>query len=121
MALNIPTYPNPYDPANPLSNVYAWISRLELNIAAGVGRMTLDLNPNAAAWAAAPLGQVGISLGQVLTPGNPTANPPVAAESFPTLAELMADAEFASAYATIGQKLYAAALRHPSFSGATIV
>ena len=45
------------------------------------------------------------------------AAPPGAA--FPTLAELMGDPEFASAYNTIGAKLYeAAAGRIPAFAGA---
>lgn len=125
MALNIPKYPDPRDPANPLSDAYAWLSEIALDLRGNAGRLTLNVHPNEAAWTAAPVAQLGISLGQILvpaTPGDPTAIPPVPATpavTFPTLADLMADADFASAYNTIGAKLYAAALAHPRLAGAT--
>jgi hypothetical protein len=122
MALNIPTYANPFDPANPLTNVYGWTAFLALDAFADQGRLQLSINPNEAAWKAQPLATLSVSLGQVFTPANTNATPPVAAVAFPTLDELMADAEFAAAYEVIGQKLYAALVaNHPALTDATVV
>ncbi len=114
MALSVPEYPNPFDPANPLENAYAYLAGLGLDISNGSGRMTLNVHPNEAAWQGVPVGQVSITLGEVLVAGDE----PV---TFPTLTELMEDEAFASAYATIGAILYGHALNHPAFDGATQV
>lgn len=118
MALIIPSYPNPHDPANPLVDAYAWMASLILDLASGQGQIVLNIHPSEATWQSPPVAQLGIALGQVLGPG-PEGEPAVA---FPSLDELMADAEFAAAYATIGARLYAAAVAtHPALAGATQV
>jgi hypothetical protein len=117
MALILPSYPNPHDPDNPLVNAYAWLAELRLDLFTGQGQIVFNIHPNAAAWQSKPVDQLGIALGQVLGPG-PEGGP---AATFPTLAELMADPEFAAAYATIGAKLYAIADLHPALAGATEV
>jgi hypothetical protein len=117
MARQIPSFPNPHDKANPLVDVYGWISGLNLDLFSGQGQFVLNINPNAAAWQDKPIDQLGIALGQVLGPG-PEGGP---AETSPTLADLMADPEFAAAYATIGAKLYAIADLHPALAGSVEV
>lgn len=125
MALNIPSYPNPFDPATPLVNSYAWISFLALDLFAENGRFQLNVNPTAASWQASPLSTISLTTGQVVVP----ANPPVAAISILTLAELLAETTtigttgltFAQAYAAIGQRLYAESLKLPLLSAATQV
>jgi hypothetical protein len=109
MALQIPSWPNPHDKANPLVDVYGWFSGLNLDLFSSQGQVVLNVNPNAAAWQDKPIDQLGIALGQVLGPD----------ATFKTLAEFMADAEFAAAFATIGAKLYAEAVaKHPMLAGA---
>jgi hypothetical protein len=118
MALQIPSFPNPHDPANPLIDAYAWLASLNLDLATGQGQVVFDIHPNAAAWQSPPVAQIGIALGQVLGPG-PEGGP---AATFPTLAEFMARLGFSQAYTTIGAELYAAAVeRHPLLAGATEV
>lgn len=119
MALNLPTLATPY--GIELTNAYAWLSGLALDLSANTGRCVLNVNPDEAAWQSTPVVQVAVSLGQVLTPGDPTASPPVEPTLFPTLSELMSDPEFAQAYSVIGAKLYAALLAHPALAGATVV
>lgn len=109
MALTIVNFPDPRDPAHPLPTAYAWLSYLALDLRAKTGRILFDVHASESSWQGQPVGQVGVSLGQG-----------VGLDHFPTLDELMADPEFASAYATIGAKLYAASLASvPSFAGAT--
>jgi hypothetical protein len=121
MALLIPTYPNDYDAAHPLADAYAWIAGLALDLSINAGRVTLNVHPNASAWQDRPAAQLGVALGQVLVPGNPAADPPVAEVRFPRLDELMQDADFSAAYQTIGAKLYAALVAtHPLLAGATM-
>jgi hypothetical protein len=118
MALQIPSFPNPHDPAAPLVNAYAWISSQGLDLFSGQGQFVLNINPNEAAWQSSPVAQIGIALGQVLGPG-PEGGPPA---TFKTLAEFMADPEFAQAFTTMGAKLYAEALAtHPLLAGAVEV
>jgi hypothetical protein len=118
MALKIPSWLNPHDKANPLVDVYGWISGLNLDLFSSQGQVVFNINPNAAAWQDRPIDQLGIALGQVLGPG-PEGGPPA---TFKTLSEFMADAEFAAAFATMGAKLYAEAVaKHPLLAGATEV
>jgi hypothetical protein len=118
MALLIPSFPNPHDKANPLVDVYGWISSLNLDLFSSQGQVVFNINPRESAWQDRPIDQLGIALGQVLGPG-PEGGPPA---TFPTLAEFMADPEFAQAYTTMGAKLYAAALAtHPAFAGSVEV
>lgn len=106
--LAIPTVPNPFDPANPIVNAVGVISSIHLDVSGSSGYLVLNIHPNAAAVGKAPpLTTVRVNLGQGLVPANPSANPPTAAISFPTLAELMADSAFAAAYAAVGARLYA--------------
>jgi hypothetical protein len=111
MARQIPSFPDPRDPSAPLADAYAWLAGLALDLATGQGQFTINIHPHEAAWQSPPVAQIGIALGQVLGPG----------VTSPTLAELMADPEFAAAYATIGAKLYAVADLHPSLAGAVEV
>jgi hypothetical protein len=111
MARQIPSFPDPRDPAHPLIDAYAWLAGLGLDLSTGQGQFVLNFHPNEAAWQSPPVAQIGIALGQVLGPG----------VTSPTLAELMADPEFAAAFATIGAKLYAVADLHPALAGATEV
>jgi hypothetical protein len=117
MARQIPSFPDPRDKLNPLVDAYAWLSALSLDLASGQGQLVLNIHPHEAAWQDAPAAQLGMALGQVLGPG-PEGGPPV---TFPTLAELMADPDFAAAFAVIGAKLYAAADLHPLLVGAVEV
>ena len=122
MALNIPEYNNPYDPANPVQNAYAWMSFLAVDLLSNSGRFQLNVNPSESAWTAQPLGTHSVALGQVYTPANPGATPPVAEVRMKRLDELMADPEFAAAFNTIGSKLYTEALSVvPALSGGEVV
>jgi hypothetical protein len=114
MALSIPHFPNPFDPANPLANAYAWTSALALDLAAGTGRLCLNVHPRPEAWESPPVAQIVVTLGESF--------PPVTEARMPSLAELMADPEFAAAYEVIGSKLYAAvAAHHPALAGSSLV
>jgi hypothetical protein len=118
MARQIPSFPNPHDPANPLVDAYCWISRQGLDLFVSQGEVVFNINPNAAAWQSPPVAQIGIALGQVLGPG-PEGGPPA---TFKTLAEFMDDPEFAQAYTTMGAKLYAEAVaKHPLLAGSVEV
>jgi hypothetical protein len=121
MAINIPEFPNPFDPNTPLTNVYAWLSFISLEISSGSGKLTLNLHPNEAAWQGQPLAQIDIALGEPLKDGDPNAEPPIAPINFPTLLELMTIPEFVSAYNTIGGILYQKALDHAKLANATIL
>ncbi len=122
MALSIPTFENPYDPSTPFQNAYAWTANLALDVFHGLGRITLNVNPNENAWQGSPIGQVSINLGEVLVPASQDEQgDPVPEVRIKTLLELMTDPEFAQAYAVIGSKLYAEAIKHPKFAGATQV
>jgi hypothetical protein len=129
MALTIPSYPIRFDPANPISNAYAWLAGVYLDLSSNSGRVVLNVHPNAASWQSPPVDQVAVALGQVF--GGPGAtsgpDPGLPAVRFPTLGELMADPgpvgdtgiSFAQAYAVIGLKLYAElAARVPALAGA---
>jgi hypothetical protein len=117
MARQISSFPSPFDPATPLVDAYAWISGLNLDLFSGQGQFVLNINPNAAAWQSPPVAQMARATARQLGPG-PEGGP---AKTSPTLAELMADPEFAAAYAVIGAKLYAIADLHPALAGATEV
>lgn len=121
MAIEIPTFPNPFDANNPLTNLYAWMSFIAFDVSSSSGRLVLNIHPNEAAWSNLPLEQIDIALGQLLQPGDPDAEPPVAPIHFPTIAELMAIPEFAEAYLTIGAILYQKSLDHAKLQGATIL
>lgn len=122
MALQISSFENPFDPANPLANVYAWTASLGLDIFAGTGRVTLNVNPNPEAWQAPPIGQIPISLGEVVERAVFEDGIEVSPEvRVKTLAELMADPEFAQAYQVIGSKLYLEAKKHPKLKNSQIV
>lgn len=111
MALTIPSYPDPRDPDHPLTNAYAWIAALQLDLRGGGGAVVLSIHPRESAWRGQPAGVLRVGLGEHLTPGG----------RFPTLDELMADPEFAGAYAVIGRKLYEQSTKHPLFRDATVV
>lgn len=121
MALQIPSFPNPFDNDNPLENAYAWLAGIGLDIRANQGLATFNVHPTESAWESAPVAQVQIALGETLVFADPTADPPVEVIKFPTLDELMADPEFAAAYNLIGSKLYAHAIHHKRFQGSTVV
>lgn len=87
-----------------LDAAYCWISHLILDLRSLRGRVVLDVHPTAANWQLIPVEQIEVFTGQQI----------------PSLAALMADAEFAAAYNVIGTKLYTAiAAHHPEFAGAT--
>lgn len=113
---NITTWANPYDPATPLTNVYAYAAGLGLDASNGSGQVTYNAHPNANAWTGTPIGQVSIQLGDVIVP----VNGEIPAVVMPTLAELMANPQFAQAYTTIGQVLDAYAVQHPAFAGGSV-
>lgn len=118
MALNIPSIENPFDPNNPLTDAYAWIVNISLDIYSNNGRVILNINPNEEAWSAPAMRQVSIELGQITKPINENNDTEVRVK---TLSELMADPEFAQAYSVLGAKLYAEVLKHPIFENSTIV
>ncbi len=127
MALGIPSYPSPFS-STPITGAYAWLSFIALDLFSGQGRVVFNVNFAETDWSKPPVDQVSVSLGQTLkaaTPGDANAEPPVAetpAVAFPSLAELMADPEFAAAYNVIGTKIYQqAAAKVQAFSGASQV
>jgi hypothetical protein len=118
MAIQIPSFPNPNDKANPLVNAYGWLAGLSLDLFTGQGQVVFNVNPNPSAWQSKPVDQLGIALGQVLGPGG-EGEPAV---TFPTLEQFMARPGFAQAYATIGKEIYDAAVAlHPLLAGAVEV
>lgn len=106
MALSIPSYPNPYDSANALTNAYGWISSIALDAGTGNGVVSLSIHPSAAASSTSPpISVVSVSLGQ---------------GGFPSFADLMGDTAFATAFGTIKAKLENALIDHvTALSGAT--
>lgn len=122
MSLQVTSYPDPTS-LTPIANAYAWIGTLMLDFRAnggqGGGWLRVDVNRDAADAAALmpAAAAVPVQLGQTLVPAN--GNTP--AVTFPTFAQLMADPEFAAAFATIRAKLYTELLTVPAFSGATEV
>jgi hypothetical protein len=129
MALSIPTYLNPFDPANAITNAYGWISLLSLDLFAEKGRVVLSINPNASAWEATPIDTITMALGQIVEKENPSASPPIAGVAIVTLAELLAETAtigstgitFAEAFGAIGQRLYVEAIKLPPLAAATQV
>jgi hypothetical protein len=123
MALNIPSFPNPFDASHPLANAYAWISFLALDANAGTGRLVLNVHPNVdAASTSKPVCQLPITLGEVLVKSTSAfdgSTPAVESFTFPSLVTLMSDPEFASAYQTIQAKLEAALIQVPALAGST--
>lgn len=113
MALSIATYPNPTDPNNPLADAYCWITTLTVDSLRGSGTVVLQVHPNEAAWQGVPLDRLTFSLGEQLTfPGD--GSEPV---RFATLGQLMADPDFAAAFATVVGKLYETVAATPAFAG----
>lgn len=128
MSLQLPSYPDPTNPAVPITDAYAWATSITVDFraaasGAGGGSMMIGVNRSAAAAAAnaPPVGGIPIAFGQTLVPANPSETPPVAAVLMPTFAEMMQDPEFAAAFATIRAKLYGWIAPHPAFAGATEV
>jgi hypothetical protein len=107
MARQIPSFPDPRDPSAPLADAYAWLAGLALDLATGQGQFTINVHPHEAAWQSPPVAQIGIALGQVLGPG----------VTSPTLAELMADPEFAQAYTVIGANQTVTVALEASYDG----
>lgn len=110
MALNIPTYPNPFNRSTPLENAYGWIAGINLDISRNTGALVVNIHPEESAWTSDPISQITVSMGQPLDSGH-----------FPNLDELFGDQDFLSAYNTIGGKLYMYLLDLPAFSGATLI
>jgi hypothetical protein len=112
MALIVPSYPNPCDPNIPITNAYAWGSAAYFDLARGAGSLTLNINPNAEAWQGRPLDQIAVYFGDDLKGPEPMLS----------LAELMADPDFAAAFTMVVAKLYEAIkAAHPLLQDATIV
>lgn len=126
MALLIPSFPDPRDPATPLQNAYAFISEVTFSWT-GQSRLTISVNPNVGAWTGAPVGQVQVRAGEILVPAvyddpvSPDRTIVTPAVTYPTFEELLADPEFAQAFALIGAKLQAPLLNHPRLAGATVI
>ena len=119
----INSFANPYDPDNAFKNtVYAYAAGIALDYSAGTGTVTYNVHPSPAAAAKGqPIAQVTINLGDVLVPGDPTAQPPVLPVTMPTLAQLMTNTLFAHAFQKIGNILDNAAKSHPHFAGSNVV
>lgn len=112
MALTIPSYPNPCDPANPLTSAYAWASMVVFDLAGSAGSVTLNVNPNSAAWNSRPVDQLTVYFGADLGGSVPMA----------TITSLMSDPVFEAAFNTVGSKIYAALkAAHPLLAAATEV
>jgi hypothetical protein len=126
MAIQISSYPSPYS-ATPLINAYGWITGLSLNLAEGIGSVTLAVNPSQADDGKPPIASITVRLGQVLVagdPGDPNATPPVAptpAVTFPTLEQMLADPTFLAAWVTIATALYTGLLADPQLAGSTVL
>lgn len=116
MALQPPSYPNPFDPSRPEPAAYARIGTVMLRPETGAGNMVVNVKASAAARAAKapPIDQVAVSLGMDV----PGTDPPVRVK---TLTELMADPEFAAAYAVVAGKLYGELRKFPAFRDAADV
>jgi hypothetical protein len=90
----------------PLHQAVAWIGGLQLNFMAPVPNGVLTLSVNADAQAAIE-GRPPVRVDHL-----------VMGRDLPSLAELMADPEFASAFGTMRTKLYAALLASGHYPGA---
>lgn len=106
MSLRLPSYPDSHY-AEPLTDAYAWVSMVAIDFGANSGRIAVNIHPNSQSAAAGkvPLDQLGMAMGR----------------DFPSLAELMGDAEFASAFGVIRTKLYDRLKALPAFQGAVDV
>lgn len=106
MSLRLPSYPDSHY-ANPLADVYAWVAMISIDFGTGSGRVMVNVHPDAASAAAGkfPLDQVGVTMGR----------------GFPSLAEMMADPQFAAAFGVIRTKLYDHLKALPAFQGAVDV
>lgn len=123
MALNIPAFDNPFDPANPFVNAYGWNSFVSLDLFSGTGRVVVNVNPSPAAWQNPPIGQRSIALGEKVADATYDAegNQLTPEVRIKTLAELMANPTFAAAFNVIGSELYSEVQKHPDFAGSTQV
>lgn len=126
MALNIPSFPDPRDPANPITNAYGFIAEVTFSWI-GESKLTINISPNAAAWTGAPVDQIRVKAGEILAPAqydnwqSPDRKVISPEVRYPTFEQLMADPEFAQAFAVIGGKLQTALAGHPRLAGATNV
>lgn len=118
MSLSVLDHPNPYTVEN-LPVAYAYIGRLEMDFTTNMGQLRVDVYTDAAAALAdkQPVERPVIALGDFM--GTAEDGTPIRTA---TLAELMADPEFAAAFSVIRAKLYSDVVRrHPAFAGATDV
>jgi hypothetical protein len=113
MSLLVPSYASPYS-VDPLTNTYIWIGRLSLDLASGAGRVILFVHPSAedAAAGKPPLLTLPLVLGPATHPGG---------GGLPTLAEFLANQDFAMGFATIRAALYDAIKGLAPFADATDV
>lgn len=119
MALNIPTFPNPFDPSNPLQNAYGWNSFVSLDLFSGTGRVVVNINPTPEAWQNQPICQRSIALGEKVADAtyDDAGNQLTPEVRIKTLAEMMANPTFAQAFNVIGSELYSEVQNHPDFAG----
>lgn len=128
--LIIPSYRTPAGVV--LTAAYAYNAGLYFDVSKGTGRIVLNVHPDAATAAAGfpPADQLSLTLGQVVVPGDPAADPPRAEIRAVTLTELLAEAAESVITSTppTGQDAYIILsvlfirewLKHPALAGSTI-
>lgn len=127
--LRIPSFPNSANTKSPFLGAYGWIAGFSLDASRGIGRITVNVHPEEDAWPDDPVGQIGISFDEVLTPadpGDPHASPPTPpteAVRFLSFAEFRAieAEEGESAWDAQAAALLDASRRHPLLRDAELI
>jgi hypothetical protein len=114
MALSLPGYAHRYNAA-PAAQAYAYITTLTASFDVSGGSFRVDVWEDAASCTAGceRCDTIPLMLGATVDPGDGT-SPPVALS---TLADLMAQPDFAAAFNTIRTYLYREAVKHPRLKG----
>lgn len=121
--LSIPSFGNPNNTNAPYVDAYGWIAGVVIDASRAIGRITVNVHPDAEAWLDGPVDQVGMSFGEVLSPADPKANPPVEEVRFLSFAEFRAIAAEAGGLAWDAQVavLLDAVRRHPLLRDAVLI
>lgn len=145
MALLIASYPDPTDPTTPITDAYAWIFEVNINLGLGTYWVSVWVHRNGGAASVVPppppLDRIIIHSGDVLVPAVP-GDPPAEGEEIPeggvpdktpavlapSLAEVFTEAEIAKAsdptltiWDAIKGVIYAHVALHPQLEPNTIV
>jgi hypothetical protein len=119
MPLAIPDYRSPFS-ATPVKEAYGYIKAISLDSEQLTGKLVLRIYYDQASADMAPIDELQVAAGEMTVPATPDqvvpdgdgtkVIPGTPAVYFPSLADFMADPEFAQAFAVVASKLEVALL-----------